>query len=415
MIDELRLALRSPTRTPAFTLTTIVTLALGIGANTAIFSLVYGVLLKPLPFAEPDRLVSVTATRSHNPIELPERTSETAFDEWRDTSRRLEHFAIYRSVEYTITGRGEPEFARACLVSEGFFTTLGTMPLVGRVLGPNDAERTVVVLSHELRRRRFGATDPLGKTVMLDGRPHTIVGVMPPAFIFPARDVVLWVPRRSVPGETKMPGFRAYQMIARLKGGATLDEARVEATVISRRLETWDKFSKGVRASVSSLEDEIVGDVRRGLLVLFAVVGVVLLVACVNVGSLCLARAAARQGNLAVRSALGAIVRYLLAESIVLVAAGAAAAGLLATWVLAAAVALVAPDTPRLAEIAINLPVLAFTMAVSVVSVLLVGFLPAWRASRVPPGEALSVNAGGARQAARVGSLRVVLVAVALS
>jgi len=205
-------------------------------------------------------------------------------------------------------------------------------------------------------------------------------------------------------------------MIARLKGGATLDDARAEAIVISQRLETWDTFSKGVHASVGSLEEEIVSDVRRGLLVLLAVAGVVLLVACVNVQSLCLARAAARRGELAIGSALGAsrarLVRYLLAEGIVLVAAGTATAALLAAWGLPAAVSMLAPDTPRLAEVAISLPVLAFTMAVSMLSVLLAGFLPAWHAARVPPREALSSDAGGARQTARTGRLRVVLVAV---
>jgi putative ABC transport system permease protein len=415
MIDELRLAVKSLARTPAFSLTVIATLALGIGANTAIFSLVHGVLLKPLPFAEPDRLVSVTATRHSDGVSLPAKQSERALDQWRSTSRTLERFAIHRTADYTITGVGEPEFAQVGLVSEEFFTTLGTAPLVGRTLESNDADQTVAVLSYAFWRKRFAGRDPLGSTLMLDGRPYTVAGVMPPAFAFPSRNEVLWVQRRSVPGEASTPGFRAYGMLSRLKHGATLDEARAEAAVISRQLEAWDKFSKGVGASVVRLDEQIVGDVRNGLLLLLSVVGVVLLVACVNVQSLFLARTAARRAELAIRSALGAsrarLMRYLLAESLVLVAAGTAAAALLAAWALPAAVSTLAPETPRLAEVAINLPVLAFTMAVSVVSLLVAGLLPAWHASRVPPRDALPSDAGGVGQTSRTGRLRAVLVA----
>jgi predicted permease len=399
MFDDLRLALGGFVRAPGFALTAILTLALGIGANTLIFSLVYGVLLKPLPFDAPERLVAVPSVRRTEAGDLPGGASVRAMDEWRETSKTLERPAIYRSVEYTVAGHGDPERADACLVSEGFFDTLGTRPTAGRVLDARDSDAPVAVLSHELWRRRFGTSDPVGRTMRLDGRPYTVVGVMPRGFAFPSPTAALWIPRLSVAGEAKLPGVRRYEMLARLGKDATLDTARAEAAVISARLESSDaRFSKGVRASVKRLEDSMVGDVRRGLLVLFAAVGAVLLVACVNVGSLALARGAKRQAELAIRSALGAsrgrLVRALVAESLLLVAAGAAAGWVLAGALLPAAVAIVAPDTPRLADVAMDLPVLAFTLAASVLTVLLAGALPAWRMSRVPIRGVLSSQSG---------------------
>jgi predicted permease len=413
MLTDLRLALRSLAKAPAFTLAAVVTLALGIGANTAIFSIVYSVLLKPLPFAEPDRLVSVI--RMRRDVNLPARTSVTAFDEWRSVSTSLERYALYRDTRYTVAGHGEPEYVKASLVSDGFFATLGTSPQAGRVIGKADAEQPVVVLAWEFMRRRFGAGRAVGSTLVLDGKPHTVVGVMPPAFRFPSRDTAMWLPRLSVAGENRTVELPWYLVIARLKDSATLDQARAEAAVIGERIDARRGAAKDYDTQVRRVEDEMVGDVRAGLLILFAAVGVVLLVACINVGSLCLARAAVRRGDVAVRAALGAsrwrLVRHLLAESVVLAAAGAAIGGLLAAWMLSASVRLVAPDTPRLSEVTISLPVLAFTMVVSALSVLLVGLVPAWHASRLSPAEVLSLNAGGARQSARTGRLRFVLIA----
>jgi predicted permease len=415
IFDDLRLASRALARTPVFALTAIVTLALGIGANTLIFSLVHGVVLKPLPFKEPGRVVSVTATARHEAVDLPTRISEREFDQWRRSSTALEKIAIYRLNEFTVTGHGEPELAHACLVSEDFFDTLGTAPILGRGFAPEDAERAVLVLSHDTWRHRFGGSDPLGRTLQLDGRPYTIVGVMPHVFAFPSRDAALWVPRRSVPGETNLSRVGRYGMIARLTSGATIDGARAEAAVIWKRLEATNSFSKGGRALVGSLQDAIVGDVRRGLLVLLAAVSAVLLVACVNVGSLCLARGGRRQGELALRSALGAsrgrLVRALLAEGIVLVSAGTLVAWALAAALLPATVSIVAPDTPRLADVALDLPVLAFTLAASVLTVLLVGLLPAWRVSRTPFRDLL-VGQGGTTTSARTGRLRAALTGV---
>jgi putative ABC transport system permease protein len=399
MLDDLRMALKGLATVPGFALMAVATLALGIGANTLIFSLVHGVLLKPLPFRSPERLVAVPSVRRTEAGDLPGGASVRAMDEWRETSKTLERPAIYRSAEYTVAGHGDPERADACLVSEGFFDTLGTRPFAGRVLDGRDSDAPVAVLSYELWSRRFGASDPVGRTLRLDGRPYTIVGVMPRGFAFPSATAALWIPRLSVAGEARFPGVRRYEMVARLRESATLDTARSEAAVISTRLESSDAdFSKGVRASVERLEDSIVGNARRGLLVLFAGVVAILLVACVKVGSLVLAREASRQGEMAIRSALGAsrgrLVRALVAESLLLVAAGAAAAWVLAGSLLPAAVAIVAPDTPRLADVAMDLPVLAFTLAASVLTIVLAGALPAWRMSRVPIRGVLSCQSG---------------------
>jgi predicted permease len=391
----------------------LLTLALGIGANTAVFSIVYAVLLKPLPFDEPDRLVSVVEARQG----LPARTSDTSFAAWRDTSKTIEHLAVYREERFTITGVGEPEFATTCPVSDEFFTTLGAPPLAGRVVGPGDRDQPVAVLAYGFWRRRFGpGENALGLTLTLDGRPHTIIGVMPAAFAFPSPDVAAWVPRRAVPGEMRQPGFRQYRLIGRLKDEATLNQARTEAPLIASGLETWDKFSRGVTASVRPLEDEIVGDVRTGLLALLAVAGLVLLLASINVGSLCLARAAARRGDTAVRAALGAsrcrLVRHVLAESVVIGAAGALAGVLLAAWAASGIVRVVAPDTPRIAEVAISPAVLAFAIVVSAFSVLVAGLLPAWQAARQSAREPLAEDGGGTRLRVRTGRLRFTLVAV---
>ncbi|MFB3854716.1 MAG: ADOP family duplicated permease [Vicinamibacterales bacterium] len=416
MLHDIRFALRELAKAPGFAVTAVVTLALGIGANTVIFSLVYGVLLKPLPFETPGRLVSFKATARSEGVELPTRMSVSALKEWSATSTTLERFAIYRSADYTVGGHGDPERAEVCLVSEGFFGALGTAAIAGRALDARDAGAAVAVISYDSSRRRFGESDPVGRVLRLDGRPYTIVGAMPRAFAFPSRETALWIPRIPLPTEVKFPGTRFYHMIARLKVGATLEQARAEAAVISARLQATDaRFSKNVRASVERLDDAIVGDVRRGLLVLLAAVGAVLLAACVNVGCLCLARGAARHGDLAVRSALGAsrlrLVRELAAESLVVVVAGGVGAWTLAAALLPAAIRVVAPETPRLADVEMDLPVLAFTLVACVATALMAGVLPAWRISRVSIRRVLG-GQSTPRGATRTWHLRAVLSAV---
>ncbi len=413
MLTDFRLAVRSLLKAPAFTLTAALTLALGIGANTAIFSIVYAVLLKPLPFAAPDRLVSMTTMRQDSGLRVG--VTQLEYEQWRGAAQAVARSGIYRDTEQTVSGHGEPELTQVAIVSDGFFTTLGTSPVIGRALGPDNATQPVVVLGHDLWRRRFAAGEhALGATLTLNGRPHTVVGVMPPAFAFPSKDIALWVPRLSVPAEAENPRYWQYQVIGRLKTAAAVEQARAEAATIGRRISPPRRGPGALQTQVRSLEEDIVGDVRSALLLLFAVVGVVLLVACIDVGSLCLARAAVRQGEIAVRTALGAsrwpLLRYLLAEAALIGAAGALAGGLMAAWLPAAGVRLVAPDTPRLGEVAVSLPVLVFTAAIGVVSVLLVGLLPAWRACHVPPGQLISLNGRGTGQTTRARGSRFALI-----
>jgi len=417
MLSDLRLALRSLLKTPAFALATVVILALGIGANTAIFSIVFGVLAKPLPFAEPARLVSVIEV--DRALDRPSRSvvSSNTFREWQAAARSLEQLAIYTDARYTVTGHGEPEYVETSLVSEGFFTTLGTRPVTGRVLGKADAGQPVAVLAWEFKQRRFGTGDAIGRTLLVDGKAHTVVGVMPPAFRYPSVETMAWLPRLSMGNESKAAAEARvvfYKMIGRIRKGATIEQARAEAAVIGRTIDAARGVGKTVETQLRSLEDEIVGDVRKGLLVLFAVVGFVLLVACINVAGLCLARSASRRSDAAVRAALGAsrwqLVRHLLAESVLLAAGGAVAGAWLAAALLPLIVRLIAPHTPRLAEVTIGFPVLAFTMAATALTVLLAGLLPAWHASRLSPSEVLSANAGAARQTPRTGRLRFALV-----
>jgi putative ABC transport system permease protein len=414
VFTDLRLALRSLRRTPAFTLAAVAILALGIGANTAIFSIVFGVLVKPLPFAEPDRLVSVIEVDRARI--LPPRTvvaSSSTFRQWQAAARSLDQLAIHSGARYTVTGHGEPEYVEASLVSDGFFAMLGTQPAAGRTLCKADAGQPVAVLAWEFKQRRFGAGDALGRTLFFDGRPFTVVGVMSRAFRYPSIETMAWLPRLSW-SESKAGGVVVhYRMIGRVRRGATIEQARAEAAAVGRAIDAARGVEGTFEFRLRSLEDEIVGDVRKALLVLFAVVGFVLLVACINVAGLCLARSASRRNNTAVLVALGAsrwqLLRYLLAESVLLSAGGAVAGAWLAAALLPLIVRLIAPRTPRLAEVTIGLPVLAFTVVVAALTVLLAGLLPAWHASRVSPSEVLSYNAGAARQTPRTGRLRFTL------
>jgi putative ABC transport system permease protein len=404
--QDLRFAVRTLLRRPMLTFLAVLTLALGIGANTAIFSVVNSVLLAPLPFHDPGRLVVVWASSPElaKAVGLPDTlpVSSGDFYDWKAQSKTLTDLSLVGSGRRALTGRGEPEMLGTVNVTGDLFKLLGTRPLLGRTLQPADdetGEATVTVLSHRLWQRRFGG-DPaiLGQTITLDGKPVTVVGVMPPEFAFPrgaempagfgfTAEPELWLPMALKPDERQNHGDHNAVAFGRLKPGVTRDAANAEMVAICRRIyqeapqpeATWS-------ARVEPLTQELTGGVRPALLVLSGAVALVLLIACVNVANLLLAQAAARQKEVAVRTALGAgrrrMVRQLLTESLLLSLVGGACGLLLASWGLRALAALIPAGVRVSGGLALDGKVLAFTLLLALVSGALAGLMPALQMTR---------------------------------
>ena len=398
LMQDLRYALRTLARTPGFTAIAVATLALGIGANTAIFSVVHAVLLRRLPYPEPDRLVVIR--------EQQKRLGKMGvawpnFLDVRAQSRALSSLAGYRSDEMTLNDTREPVMLRVGEVSAAFFPLLGAKPQLGRVFAESDdrPEATpAVVLSDELWRSRFGS-DPgiVGKTVKLDAVAYTVVGVLPRGFAFFTRRADLFRPVGLHGAEDvwlNRGNHTGMRVLARLAPGATLASARSEIDGIMRQLEQqYPDSNAGQTATMAPISEEMFQDYQPALWTLLAAVGVVLLIACVNVAHLQLARSASRQKELAIRAALGAgrgrIVRQLVTESVLISAIGGALGLLVATWAIGPLVRLAPTAIPRLAETRIDPGVLLFTLAVSLATGLLFGTAPAISASRPDPQAAL--------------------------
>ena len=400
MLDELRqdlrYALRGLRTSPAFTLTALLTLALGVGANAAIFSVVRAVLLEPLPFADADRLVRVYHANPSNGL-AKGTISEPDFLDWRRSSRVAETMGGFFFVDglsgIDLTGTGNPERLSSTLVTDGFFQTLGTRPLFGRTLAADDhvpGRNRVVVVSHGLWTRRFGA-DPaiVGRAVTLNQEPFEVVGVMPATFTYPAgRRIDAWIPL-SYFGPDQIGRVRAARflaVVARLRPGGAEPQLREELSAISERLSREYPENAGwTSVNTAPVGETIVGEVRKPLLVLMAAVGILLLIACVNIAGLLLARTSARQTELAVRAALGAgrgrIVRQLVTESLTLAFAGGALGVVLGVAAVRAFSAWGAIDLPRPGAIRVDGVVLAFTVGLSIVSGLIFGVFPAFRSS----------------------------------
>jgi len=393
--QDLVYALRSLRSAPGFALVALLTLGLGIGANTAIFSVVRGVLLRPLPFPAAERVVRVWHA---NPTanEARSQLSEPDFEEWRAATKRFESLGAYwyapGASGADLTGIGNPERLEGAYITPGFFETLRTPAALGRTIRPEEAvsgNDRFMVLSHGVWRRRFGG-DPsvVGRALTIEGVPRTVVGIMPPDFTFPADRIDFWIPLSTIPedGIGRQRSSRFLDVVGRLAPGVTLAQAHDELAAISRRIAEREPEAKDwTDVTILPVREALLGEVRRPLLVLMGAVAFVLLITCVNIASLLLARATARQRELAVRAALGAgrgrIVRQLLTESLLLALVGGALGVALASVGVRTLGALGAAELPRAAEIRIDAAVLLFALGVSTAAGVLFGLLPALRAT----------------------------------
>ena len=385
MIQDLRYALRLLIKSPSFTLVALATLALGIAANAAIFSVVYTLLLKPLPYREPERLVMLWQDLRARGGPDDEWLAPAHFFDWRARATSLESSALFRGGNPSLTGVGEPEQLRGWLVTADFFRMLGVAPALGRDFRADDdrpGAPATAILTHGLWMRRFGG-DPstVGRTITLNREPCTVIGVLPPSFRSPFLAPEIFRPLQLNPvGASR--GNITLQMIARRKPGVSFEQAQAELLTVGAAVAAaHPETDKGATIKLTRLHDEIVGDVRTAVLALLGAVVLVLLIACANIGNLQLARASIRAREIAVRTALGAarrrIVRQLLTESALLGLLGSIAGLLLSYWMLDGLLALAPEGTPRLGEIHIDPAVLAFGAALAVGTTIAFGLVPA--------------------------------------
>ena len=386
IVHDVRYAFRALGQNRGFAAVAILTLAIGIGANSAIFSVVNAVLLRPLPFPDADRLF-VVYEQHPAPVNRTRLSAENFLDLQRET-RAFDRLAGYVGTGFTFSGGGDPELVLGQKVSAELFETLGVQPLIGRALRPDENEAgrdQVLVLGYGLWQRRF-AGDPsaIGRVVTVNAKPYTIVGVMPKGFEFPSKRYQLWAPFafRNNPDGMVTRRARYLQVVGRLGSEVPLSQAEAELATIAARLEKgYPEENAGTTLRAASLTEETIGNMRVALVLLWSVVGFVLLIACANVTNLLLARASAREHEVAVRTALGAgrgrLVRQLLTETLLLYAAGAFVGLLFAAWGLEMLVALSPGDIPRLDQTALDQTTLLVTGLVSAATGLIFGLVPA--------------------------------------
>ncbi len=404
LLQDLRYTLRQLRKSPGFTAVAVITLALGIGANTAIFSVVNGVLLRPLEFRDPDRLVRVwhVPPAKSFPGMTTFSVSAANYLDWERQNHVFEGMAIYTFHGFTLTGSDKPEQVDACAATSGFFSTLGVQPMLGRVFSSEEdqpGQSNVVVLSHRLWQEHFGSNpDIVGQDINLDGQSYLVAGVMPASFQFPDF-AQMWTPMAWTDKERAVRGEHHSVVVARLKPGIDLKQAQAEMNTISSRLEQqYPEDNKGWGAVVVPLHDDLVSDVRPALLVLLGAVAFVLLIASVNVANLALARTFSRQKEIAIRTALGAssarVLRQIFTESVLLALAGGALGLTYAHAGVRLIMAYLADKLPHSIEVGLDSKVLAFTAAISIATGILAGVLPALRLTRGDVNQSLKQGLG---------------------
>jgi putative ABC transport system permease protein len=424
LLQDIRFGVRMLGKNGAFTFVALLTLALGIGANTAIFSVVNAIVFRPLPYSAPQQLVGVWTKDLKRPGSQYPAAMPTIRD-WQQQSHLFSGFAAYAFNRFHVSGNEGPDETRGVFATSNFFEVMGVKPVLGRALQPADERERVVIIGDVLWRRRFNADqNVLGKTINLNAEPFTIIGVMPASFRFPTPDIELWSslapiysldPRSSVGDWINNRSLRGYRVVGRLQEGVLQAQAQAEMNTIAERLaKEYPDSNAGTGVVLVPLRTQMIGDYQKALVVLLVAVGFILLIACANVANLMMARTAARDREIAIRRAMGAgqfrLVRQLLTESVLLSTLGGLIGLLLATWGVQLLLGLTPKDIPRLEGVSVDRSALLFTLLVSLGTGVLFGLAPAWHARKLSLNESLREGGRGIAGLARVKRLRSLLV-----